>query len=277
MTSDTDANSRRAFRLLLTWILVVLVLANIAVWTAWPFKDRLVTLGILPPPPIERVDLDARPLPPIVERPEASADAHPRSEPLTSGDPETEGAERAEPAVSPEESPTAPPPAPEVAHQPSVPSVNGQPSSGLLDCVVVGPIGSREALEAMERRLLATGALVDSMAEPVNAPPEYVVYIEPALSLDAALVVLKQLEEQSIRDAAPMFSGSDEVDEVTVSVGVYRSRGRADARRDRITALGHTVKVRERESTAYRLHVRDVSAEALADLAYEPCGESEAR
>ena len=274
MKSDNGANTGRAFRSLLTWILVLLVLANIAVWTAWPFKDKLVARGILPPPPTERVDLDPRPLPPIVERPDTSADSPSPSESYTSGEPETEDAERAEPAVPSEESPKAPPRAPEVARRPPV---NGQPASGLLACVVVGPIGSREALEAIERRLLATGALVDSMAEPVNAPPEYVVYIEPALSLDAALVVLKQLEEQSIRDAAPMFSGSDEVDEVTVSVGVYRSRSRADARRDRITALGHTVKVREREPAAHRLRVQEVSAEALGDLAYEPCGESEAR
>ena len=64
-------------RPLFKWLLIVLVVANVAVWTAWPFRHELVAWGILAPPPVERVDLDPQALPPIVERSEATPAAEP--------------------------------------------------------------------------------------------------------------------------------------------------------------------------------------------------------
>ena len=75
MNTDSAANTGTALRALLTWILVLLVVANVAVWTAWPFRDKLVALGILAPPPIERVDLGTRALPPLVDRADTVSDA----------------------------------------------------------------------------------------------------------------------------------------------------------------------------------------------------------
>lgn len=268
MKSDGAANTGTAIRSLLKWLLLLLVAANIVVWTAWPFRDELVTLGILAAPPIERVDLDPRALPPIVQRPETS-DAVQPVESGANGEPGNAETAGVEPAVPPDEGPLASPSAPEISARESV---NGQPPLALLDCVVVGPVEGRDVLEAAATRLRSTGALVDSEASAV-APPEYVVYIEPAASLDDALLVLRQLEAQSIQDIAAIPSGTYEN---AVSVGVYRSRNRAHVRRDQIAALGYAVKVREREAGAYRLRVREVSADALGDLAYEPCGNSEA-
>ncbi|MDE0179213.1 MAG: SPOR domain-containing protein [Gammaproteobacteria bacterium] len=223
-----------------------------------------MTLGILTPPPIERVDLEPRALPPIVERADSSSDADQPFQSHTDGEPESEEIEDAGPAVPRDDGPSA---VPEVAGRRSV---NGQPSA-LLDCVIVGPVETRDALEAVGTRLRSTGALVDFPEQSGVAPVEYVVYIGPVASLDDALLVVQRLEARSIQDVAPL------PDENEVSVGVYRNRNRAAARRDQIAALGHDVKVREREAgRPYRLRVRGVSDDALGDLAYEPCGTNEA-
>jgi len=261
--SDTPANTGSALRSLLTWILVVLVVANVAVWTAWPFRDKLVALGILAPPPVERVDFDPHALPPIVEPADPSSDADP-FESNANGEPASEEIESVEPAVPPDEGPSASPSVPEVAVQPSV---NEQPPSlALLDCVIVGPLESREALEAVAERLRSTGAFVDSPEEPGVAALDYHVYVEPSASWDAARAVEKELNAQSIEDTDIILSGTYEN---AVSVGVHRNRNLADARRDRIAALGHAVKVRER----HRLRAREVSTDALGDLDHNPCAD----
>ena len=252
---DDRANTGRALRSLLTWILVLLVVANVAVWTAWPFRDKLVALGILAPAPVERVDLDPQALPPIVER----ADTVPESEPdegIEATEPPDTGLPPASPASSevPDEAP--------IAEHPVAPA--------LLGCVIVGPVESREALDAVATRLRSTGSLVDSPKGPSVAALDYHVYVEPSASREAAEAVLEDLQAQSIEGAPHIILRGTY--ENAVSVGVHRDRNLAEARRDRIAALGHSVKVRER----HRLRARDVSPDALGDLDYDPCPDDEA-
>ena len=320
-----------AIRPLLTWILVLLVLANIVVWTAWPVRDKLVAQGILAPPPAERVDLDPQALPPIVERIERARDAEgnpppridredldpqgvPPIEERVGPAPESEGVqvqssiegsdldtealpsieEHADPVpdddqthepryseetedigrsippedtgrpVPPDRDPRpASPAAPRLVGEASVP---GQPtSSALLGCVIVGPIES-QALEGVETRLRSAGAVVGLLEEADLGPPEYLVYVEPAASREAAWSILREMETQMIEDAEVLYRGPNENG---VAVGVYRNRNLADARRDEIAALGYAVKVRVRQGA--RLRARDVPALALGDLPYEPC------
>lgn len=54
-------------RSLLKWLLGLLVVANVAVWAGWHWRDRLVAMGVLAPVPVQRIDLDPEQLPPIVE------------------------------------------------------------------------------------------------------------------------------------------------------------------------------------------------------------------
>ena len=267
MKTDTTANTGTAFRSPLMWILVLLVVANIAVWTAWPFRDKLVALGVVAPPPIERVDLGPRELPPIVERGEPSSVTVQPFEPHASGEPAGETTESDDPTRSPDEHPSALPEEPEVAGQPSVNGV--PPSSALLDCVIVGPVESLEALEAVATRLRSTGAFVDSPEASGVPTLDYHVYVEPSASWEAALAVEKELEAQAIEDLDIILSGTYEH---AVSVGVHRNRNLAEARRDRIAALGFEVKVRER----HWLRARDVSTGALGNLDHEPCPDGEA-
>ena len=268
MKSATAANTGRAIRSLLTWLLVVLVVANIAVWTAWPLRDELVGLGILAPPPVERLDLDPQQLPPIVEPAGPSSDADQPVESHTDAEPESEAIDNVGPAVPSEENPSAVPAAPGVGGQPSENA--GPPSSDLLDCVIVGPVESREAAEAAAVRLRSTGALVDSPEASGVLALDYHVYVEPSASWNAARAVERELEAQSIDDTDIILRGTYEHG---VSVGVHRNRALAEARRDRIAGLGYAVKMRER----HRLRAREVSTAGLGDLDYEPCPDDAAR
>lgn len=258
MSSSTAANTGTAIRSLLTWLLVLLVVANIVVWSAWPTRDKLVTLGILAPPPIERVDLEPQPLPPIVERADPSLDQP--FESRAAAEPESEKTENVG-RVPSEEDPSASPTAPGIAGQPAE---NARPSSDLLDCVIVGPVESREGLEAAALRLRSAGARVDSPEELGVLALDYHVYVEPSASWQAAEAVQKELDAQFIEDTDIIKSGTYEKG---VSVGVHRHRNLAEARRDRIAGLGYAVKVRER----HRLRAREVSTDALGGLDYEPC------
>ncbi len=258
MKSATAANTGTALRSLLTWILVLLVVANVAVWTAWPLRDKLVALEILAPPPVERVDLDPQALPPIVETADPSSEPDPLIEPNADGDPARAATQSVGP-VSDGEGPTDSP-ALEVAGRLSA---NGQPPSALLDCVIVGPVESR-ALEAVATRLRSTDAIVDSPEASGVAALDYHVYVEPSATRAAARVVRQELEAQHIKDVAIIPSGTYEN---AVAVGVHRNRNLAEARRARIAALGYAVNVRER----HWLRLRAASADTLGDLDYKPC------
>ena len=267
MTKDR-ANSGSALRSLLTWILVLLVVANVAVWTAWPFRDKLVALRILAPPPVVRVDLDPQALPPIVERADTVADAEAVESPAI-GLPEStedDGLEATDPPDT--ELPPASAASSEVAVE--APVAEQQIAPALIGCVIVGPVESREALDALATRLRSIGALVDSPQGPDVPALDYHVYVEPSASKEAAEAVLEELETQSIEGRPHIILRGTYKN--AVSVGVHRNRNLAEARRDRIAALGYAVTIRER----HRLRARDVTPDALDDLDYDPCPDDEA-
>lgn len=263
---NESANTGSALRSLLTWVLVLLVVANVAVWTAWPFRDKLVALGILAPPPTQRVDLDPQALPPIVERADTvSAEAleSPALDLLENT--ENDGTEATDPPDT--GLPPASPASSEVAGE--APVAEQSIATALLGCVIVGPVASREALDAAATRLRSTGALVDSPEGPGVPALDYHVYVERSASREAAEAVLEELIAQSIEGRPHIILRGTYED--AVSVGVHRNRNLAEARRDRIAALGYDVKVRER----HRLRAREVSPDALGDLNYNPCPDDE--
>ena len=264
---NESANTGSALRSLLTWVLVLLVVANVAVWTAWPFRDKLVALGILAPPPIERVDLDAQALPPIVERADTAPDAEALESPALDLLENTEN--DATQATDPPDAglPPTSPASSEVAGE--APVAEQSIATALLGCVIVGPVESRAALEAAATRLRSTGALVDSPEGPGVPALDYHVYVERSASREAAEAVLEELIAQSIEGRPHIILRGTYED--AVSVGVHRNRNLAEARRDRIAALGYDVKVRER----HRLRAREVSPDALGDLDYNPCPDDE--
>ena len=281
---------------LFKWFLIVLVVANVVVWTAWPFRDALVAKRILLPPPVERVDLDPQALPPIVERAEATPAADPgeasfAGESTEAGVPTgpgriqaseiegggTEGGETED--VETDKGGSTAPADGDVPSRSSPglaiesPSAPQPTSTALLDCVVAGPVANLEVAETIATRLRAVGALVDTPVVAGGGTPNFLVYVKPAASRAAAWSVLRELQAQSIRDAEVLWRPPDEN---AVAVGVYGDRDRADARRVQVAALGYNVLVRERRDAVYRLRVRQVSAGVLGDLAHETCALEEA-
>ena len=238
-------------RSLLKWLLGLLVVANVAVWAGWHWRDRLVAMGVLAPVPVQRIDLDPEQLPPIVEPgPQLQ-----RFE-VEPGPPPADAAEsRATPDV---ENPL-PPAASETVAAP-------------LACVVAGPFESREAAVEAEQRLAASGATVELLEESEIAPAAYLVYVEPAASGDAAWHVLRELRTQSVDDAYVIPSGPLENG---VSIGVFTEEDRANTRRDRVAALGYTVNVQTRENVTYRVRAVDVLPDSLGSLPHVPCDAEE--
>ena len=256
------ANTGTAIRSLLTWLLVLLVVANVVVWSAWPIRDQLVTLGILVPPPVQRVDLEPLALPLPVEPVDRSSETEQPFESDTDGEPGREQPDNAGPAALPVEAPSSPPGTQPIGLRTSA---NGRPPPpALLNCVIVGPVESQEALEAVATHLRSSDALVDSPQGSGAVALDYHVYVEPSASREAARLVVQELNAQQIRDVAIIPSGTYEN---AVALGLYRNRNLADARQAQIAALGYAVKVRER----HWLRAREVPADALGDIDHGPC------
>ena len=243
----TTASGQRVTRSLLKWLLGLLVVANLAVWVAWFWRDSLVEMGVLAPPPVQRLDLDPEPLPPLVglEAEQRAVGVEPGLPPAAP-DPESVATPQVETSLPPTESETAP---------------------ARLACVVAGPFASREAADQVEQRLRASGATVE-LLEPEITPSGYQVYVEPEASQDAAWLVLRELRAQSVEDAYVIASGALENG---VSIGFFTDERRALTRRDQVAALGYTVSIQTREEVSYRARVRDVLLDALAELAHVPC------
>ncbi|MDE0422096.1 MAG: hypothetical protein OXK76_14595 [Gammaproteobacteria bacterium] len=260
-----EANKGRAPHSLLKWTLVLLVIANIAVWAAWPLKDKLVAMGVLMPPPAERVDLAPRPLPPILEGVESDLVVDPGNATLVGPKPETEGTEPAAPPP-----PDTPPVVRESDGAEAAPT-SVAVSPAVLDCVVVGPFPSRDAMESEQTRFRSAGAQVEALEETGAGRPGYFVYVAPADSPAAADSILSELEAQMIKDARVIWEEGPYQN--AVSVGFFHNHDLAVARRDRVAELGFAVQMRTSGGSAHRLRLRQVSPAALADLDYEPCVE----
>lgn len=272
MTSGR-ADNTRGFRSLLPWTLILLVVANLAVWGAWPLRDKLVAMGVLMPPPAGRVDHARLPLPPVAKRADTTAGVDAASEPGAGPLSDTRDIHGVDSGEPPPAQNGEPPPAQNpVGTEAPLPTA-APVSSARLDCVVAGPFGSREAVEAEETRLRAAGAQAEWLEETAAGPLSYLVYVEPAASRDAAMLILRELQAQSIEDAGIIGNGPYRN---AVSVGVYSNRDLAMAQRDRVAELNYAVQMRTRNGTVYRLRVRQVAADALGDLSYERCPQHEA-
>jgi len=238
-------------RTTLKWLLGLLVAANIVVWGAWVARDRLVGQGMLPGPPPEEVEIGAEPLPPIAR------DLPDQDQALA-----TLGSGRDAPGLA----------------EPSPPGFDTPPSSTpvqeLLACVVAGPYNDRETAAAEAERLRTTGAGAQIEEESVVAEPHYMVFVDPAVSLDEAHRTRQALEARDIDDVAVIGTGSRANG---VSVGIFGTRDNAAARQQRIAALGYSVGVAEldRDQVVFRLRIRDVAIEAVADTPHTPCPDVE--
>ena len=206
------------------WLLAVLVTANALVIVTWWSKSHL------PTPAPDPIEFPSRPLPRIVPPAPPKATAEQTAPPAT-----------------------APAPVPET-------TVSSVPQPISRACF--GPFKDRAASEDMLRRVEAAGGSAELEERHVDAPPLYLVYVQPAATRDMAERTALALGARSV-ETYVIPSGERENG---VSVGVFSTRDLAAAQQRRIAELGYRVLVqtRQRTATAYLVRAVDVPVEALA-------------
>lgn len=241
----------------LRWLLVLFLLANLAVAGAIYWKEPLQSTGWLPEAPQQRVDLPRRPLPAIGSADVAEAASTPTPPVAQDG--------TADENLRPEQSAAAPSTAPSTdlapSRQQSAVPLGGDAASSNLACIVLGPYANEALARAAMARIEAAAGQVHLQTQQIAAEPDYLVYVEPAVSKDVAMRTGQALQAQSI-DAYVIPSGARQHG---VSVGVFKVRELAQAQRQRIAELGYAVAMEtlQRSATAYRIVARDVPATAL--------------
>ena len=260
----------------LRWLLLLLVVANLLLLAAVYWKKPLQSLGWLPAPSPQRVDLPWQPLPPTSTLPASGGvtavqDAATPQESMAQQPDQWRNVELGTPnpppiAAQPPPSTDAPgePIQPEpatTASLPAEPSLDEQPQSTLA-CIVMGPYTNENDAQAAMARVEQAGGRPRLQTETISAEPDYLVYVEPAVAKDIATRTGQALKSQSI-DAYVIPSGTRQHG---VSVGVFKDRNRAVAQQERISELGYVVKmdILDRSATMYRIVARDVPSSALA-------------
>ena len=265
----------------LRWLLLLLVVANLLLLAAVYWKKPLQSLGWLPAPSPQRVDLPWQPLPPTstlttsggvtavqdAAAPQEST-AH-QPDQWRNAELETPAASQTNLQVAAESPPSADAPGepiqPELATTtpslPAEPNLDEQPQSTLA-CIVIGPFTNENDAQAAMARVEQAGGKPRLQTETISAAPDYLVYVEPAVARDIATRTGQALKSQSI-DAYVIPSGTRQHG---VSVGVFKDRNRAVAQQKRISELGYVVKmdILDRSATMYRIVARDVPSSTLA-------------
>lgn len=261
----------------LRWLLLLLVVANLLLLAAVYWKKPLQSLGWLPAPSPQRVDLPWQPLPPTsppltaggvtavqdAATPQESMAQQPdqwRNVELETPNPPPIAAEPPPSADAPGE-PIQPELATTASSLPAEPGLDEQPQS-ILACIVIGPFTNENDAQAAMARVEQAGGKPRLQTETISAEPDYLVYVEPAVAKDIATRTGQALKSQSI-DAYVIPSGTRQHG---VSVGVFKDRNRAVAQQERISELGYVVKmdILDRRATMYRIVARDVPSSTLA-------------
>lgn len=255
-------------RAILQCLLVLVIAAALASWAVWLVRDDLVAAGLLPEPAPDRVEFPPQALPPIEPKESVSdfPDAHATGTAPVDQAVVQVATQAATQATTQEGGETDQP-----TGLPSV-EVAQDASTQTLDCVVAGPFNQRDDAAVARDRVRDAGADAHIEEQTVDAEPYYLVYVEPAVSRDEARRTLLALQAQGIDDVAVIQAGERANG---VSVGRFTSREFATARSERIAALGYEINLLaiDRDQAVYRVRVRDVAEEALADLAYVACDE----
>jgi hypothetical protein len=131
-------------------------------------------------------------------------------------------------------------------------------------CRVWGPFDDRTQLESLQNQLADLGGAIEIRESEIQGDPDYLVYIDTGNNLDTARRTLQELETQSVD--AYIIAGGPYIN--SVSVGVFSREPRAEAQKQRVSALGYksAIAVLGRSQTVFHLIARvPVSPEALED------------
>jgi cell division protein FtsN len=131
-------------------------------------------------------------------------------------------------------------------------------------CGTLGVFDKRSQAELVSVRLLAKGGKTEITAESSNDQAGYWVLIPPQQNRAGAISIAKRLEEAGVSDLWRFTSGELAH---AISLGLFRDRERAQARSNKINAMGFDSEVRPRfrEKTRYWLNYRYQESASFQD------------
>lgn len=111
--------------------------------------------------------------------------------------------------------------------------------AGSSECVVLGPLDHNDAALALAERIRRDGGRAIVRDRDILSRPDYVVHVEPSISRDLAMRMLRELRNQAINGHLISDGKLDNA----VAVGVFGLPGPAETRRQRVAELGYDVDV----------------------------------
>ncbi len=172
---------------------------------------------------------------------------------------------------------TAPsaPPVPAAAVPASrAPSARPAESAGTggIACFSVGPLGSREAAEALQRRLAAAGVEAEPRMREQREIANYWVHLPATDSPEAAQQTAHELGEKGLEDYGVVADGATRI----VSVGIYNQIEPAERRKHQLESMGYEVLLvpRERTRTEYWVDYHQRPGSVLPDDFWKPAGDA---
>ncbi len=142
-------------------------------------------------------------------------------------------------------------------------------AEGFSECVVLGPLESYDAAEALALRIRADGGRALIQKREILSRPDYVVHVAPSASRELAMRRLRELKNQAIDGQVISDGGLANA----VSVGVFGLLAPAEARRQRVADLGYDVDIArlERRRTDYSVYSDGPPVRRPQGVRLEPC------
>ncbi len=245
------------------WLFYTLLVANLGmfIWL-FPQQDGVASRGSRPAD-VGQLRLVGEP---VGGTGEATSDTAQPIQPLP---PLTEAVATSTPEPSqPAESPQ--PPATVSAEEPA-PAEPPEASSEPI-CASVGVFDKRSQAELLSGRLLAQGVKTEITSEATNEQAGFWVLIPPQPDREEAIKIAKRLEAAGVDDLWRFTSGSLAH---AISLGLFRDEERAQARRDKIAAMGFEPEVqpRYREKTQYWLNYQYTGERPLTEERWQELSE----
>lgn len=138
-----------------------------------------------------------------------------------------------------------------------------------LSCQAWGPFADENTLESVRAAVAEVDPQVRAVVIDVEAPPDFLVYLDSDNNLDNARRILQELESQNIE--AYVIAGGEFLN--SVSAGVFSNRSGAEEVRQRLADLGYTAAVQalERSQQMTYLVGRVPASFLVGEMQSEPC------
>ena len=135
-------------------------------------------------------------------------------------------------------------------------------------CASIGAFTKRSQAELLSVNLLALGVKTEITSESANEQAGFWVLIPPQSDREAAITIAKDLEKAGVADIWRFTSGRLAH---AISLGLFRDEERAQARRDKIAAMGFKPEVqpRYREQTQYWLNYQYSGESPMSDALWQ--------